>query len=394
MQFEVRALDGNGAIQILSVSASSNEELQGVLSDQGYQILSSSRSRVQESNRFSPVTLSEFVSELATLLDAGLSATEALEAMGAQGQNSRQGQLASGLKAQLKRGSTFSEAIKRTVTGAPTLLVAMVRANENTGLLSQAFRRYAKLVGEMQALKSRAIAALTYPSILFVASMIVFFFLLGFVVPRFASSLSSSTQKMPWASQLLFSTSAYLKMNLLPLGIFIVLLVVLILFFGRRYGWSNFLDKVLRSTPWVNSKYHEAVVARLLLTTGSLLESGLTVLESLELAKATLPFFWQRNVEQAKGLVRVGTSTSEALRSSGLVLPISARLLQIGERSGAVAKQMHAAAAIHEQALSQAIEKFLRLAEPLLLALIGLIVGGVVVLLYLPIFEIAQWSRR
>lgn len=324
--------------------------------------------------------------ELMTLVRAGLTVVEALEALAL---TSRQPDLIQAVLAALSRGKSLSGALSEA-GGVPPLLVASVRASERTGDLPHALEAYLHFADMMGGLRGRLISAALYPAIVTTLGMGIALFLLMVVVPRFAkfygdslASASLSTRAILWASQVLSQSTGWVIGGL-------ALMAVAGLAAWRSGALGRGLRGVANLWPWLANQLLHFELSRLYEALALLVRGGYSLHEALGVVGglAMSPDMQQR-VSAARGLVELGRSASAALTGAGLSDPISHRLLQAGERGGDFERVLQAVAARHRAAFDLFVERATRVAEPLLLLGVALLVGGMVVTLYLPIFDIA-----
>jgi general secretion pathway protein F len=334
-----------------------------------------------------PVTL--LAQELQALVGAGLSLIESLEALAEKEADTAIRVVLQRLIAEVRAGRRFSAALRAQGALFPPLFIGIVEAAENTGELPSALERYVDYAGKLAAVRQRVVSAAIYPAILLTAGAAVSLFLLAWVVPRFAAVYRGSGRTLPWASQRLLDWGDLAGRHPQLLALVVAGLAVA-LYWGlrevaRRGAWSRVARLVPGASRWVEL----LTLSRLYLTLGLLLRGGLPVQGALELARSVLPPERAAAVDRARHRIAEGWALSRALDGAGLGTPISLRFLRAGERSGQLATMLHRAALYHDAETTRWVERFSRAFEPLLMAAIGLVVGILVLLLYLPIFELA-----
>lgn len=330
-----------------------------------------------------------FCSSVASLLDAGL---PILQAIDVHREASGDGEVERQVVQSLRRGQTVSDALAQAGTFDP-LLVAMVRANERSSSLATALRQYAQYHEASVRFRRRVAGALIYPIILVMAGLAVTAFLGTFVVPRFADTLRGSGHTVPGASAILFVASDWLSTHWVSCLVVVVSVLAIVVAYSRRIGRATLMHRVASAIPGVRTLVHDAAVARLMFSLGTLLRGGLPLVSALGLSGPVLPPDYRLRVNRVTDDLRSGGRLSAAFNAHGLDTPTSRRLLEAAERSGDLQAMLLQCARHEEQRIEHQIDRFLKVAEPLLLALIGLVVGTVVVLLYLPIFELVQWTQ-
>jgi general secretion pathway protein F len=339
------------------------------------------------------VDLLLFSQELLALQEAGLSIVEALDTLAEREHAGEIRSVLVQLTTRLREGKRFSDALETFPEEFSSLFVGIVRSSERTGDLPEALARYIDYRARRNALRSKAISAAIYPSLLLIVGTVVALFLGGYVIPRFAVVYQGSGRELPWASQMLMDwgkfASQHLDLLLVCLSVALFTTVVAMRFVLRRGGWRA----LLRAMPAFSERMHIHEVSRLYLTLGMLLDSGLPVTHALTLAEETLPLHRQKSIQEASRHIRQGERLSAAFEREGLVTPVGLRMMRLGEESGRLGEMMTRAARFHDEENARWIERFSRVAEPALMVAIGLVVGTIVVLLYMPVFDLAGGLR-
>ena len=391
MQFRVRAVDA-GSQQVMDLLLEALDEQDARLQLQARQLtpLSLQRGRGlvwrRRGDRFS-VPL--FAQELHALTQAGLGLVESLEAFVEKERAAETRAVLERLIAALRSGQRFSAALRSQAEVFPPLFVGIVEAAENTGELASALERFIGYTQSVAAVRQRMLSAAIYPAILLSVGGLVAVFLMGWVVPRFAAVYRSGNRVLPWGSQLLLDWGSFAGEHGAALGAaLVVVLAALGLWLWallRRDDWS----RIVRVVPGVAHWLELMTLSRLFLTLGLLLRGGLPVHQALQLARSVLPAARAPAIERVAARIAEGQALSTALDEAGLATAISRRFVRAGERSGQVAEMLHRAAAYHDAETARWIERFSRLFEPVLMAAIGVVIGGIVLLLYMPIFDLA-----
>ncbi|MHC9060941.1 type II secretion system F family protein (plasmid) [Pantoea sp. y20] len=365
--------------------AASPEHAQKQLQAEGYVVMRISPAATVNKKRF-PLTL--FIQELVALLDAGLVVTEAIEALRA---NSCDKQLCSVLDTLLKKlyeGCQLSQAMTALAAIFPPLLVNTVRSSEQTGHLPEALKRFQYYEQRMEVLRKRIKSTLTYPIIVMVVGGLILGFLLGFIIPRFAAvfdgmkNLNGSARFILWWGKLVDQHGMVL------LAAVSACVIGLTLLLKEPRVQSMLLNQLLR-LPQLRNQHSLTIMVRFYRTLGLLLQGGMPVVQALSLTRAILPATHHQQLQKVLENVQAGQSLSTTLDEQHMATPVATRLLQAGERSGQLPMMCERIAVFYDDALERAIEMFSKVLEPLLMILVGGIVGLVVLLLYMPIFELA-----
>jgi general secretion pathway protein F len=396
MRYAVRALGSAGVVTV-AVEAADAAAARAQVSAQALRPLSISYSRtlLPFALRFrrSVFSLQLFSQELLALLEAGLSLTESIEALHEKEQGDAAREVLERLAGALAEGRRFSDALAAQPEHFPPLYVGLMRAAERTSGLPESLARYIEYRSRLDAVRGRVTSALIYPAILAVVGTLVTLFLLGHVVPRFAGVYQGTGRELPWLSQQLIAWGAFAAAHGRALVIGAGLAVVFLATAGRAWWRGGGPRRLLMRLPGVGGTIATFELARLYLALGTLLEGGLPILEAMRLAEGLLGAETLARHRLAAAAIGRGESVSQAYEAAALVTPVALRMLRVGERTGRLGEMMGRAARFHDGEIARRIDVFARTFEPLLMAAIGLVVGTIVVLLYLPIFDLAGSLR-
>lgn len=382
--WEVTYLD-NGGRKKIRTQAESAAKARHQLQNAGYVVVRVKQQTQRQIKRFS---LGLFLQELVALLEAGLVVTEAIETLSACSSDEQVLEMLERLLEKLYAGCQLSQAMSAQPEIFPPLLINTVASSEHTGHLASALKRYHYYEQRIAQLRKRIRATLTYPVIVLSVGGLIICFLLGFIVPSFSqvfegmNTLTESAQLIVWWGKLVKQSGTELLMGL------IACFTCLVLLFRQPFVRQKLLGLVLK-IPQFRQQQFLGILVRFYRTLGLLIEGGVPVPQALRLAQAVLPASHHSRLNTALEHVLAGNSLSESLESQQLTTPVAMRLIQVGERSGELAGMCERIAAFYDEALERAIETFTRIFEPVLMMIVGGIVGLVVFLLYMPIFEMA-----
>lgn len=330
-----------------------------------------------------------FSQELLTLLEAGLNLTEALATLHAKERAPATRATLAGILQALREGRNFSDVLAAAPAQFSEVYVATVRASERTGDLPHALARYIAYQLQFDAIRKKLISTAIYPVMLLVIGGFVTLFLLGYVVPRFSAVYESAGRDIPFLSQMLLRVGNVVNEHWqLVLPGFVVLLAMAGVFVWRPEGRAFLLNLFLRF-PGIASRAGEFRLSRFYRAVSLLLASGIALPRALGMVTGLLGPGQQANLDQCRLQVEQGQSLSSALLATGLATPIAESLVRVGERSGRLADMLERAARFHDEDFARWIDWASRLLEPILMMAIGLVIGSVVVLMYMPIFELA-----
>ncbi len=334
-----------------------------------------------------PTTL--FSIELMALLEAGLNLVEALQTLSEKESHSDRQIVLSGMLAAIHRGESFSQAVSHFPQHFPPLYVATLKASERTGNVREALSRYIAYREALDRVRKRVVSALIYPAILVVVGALVLAFLMFYVVPRFARVYEDISGNLPFFSALLLSAGRAIQQY----GWLIALAGATAAALG---AWGAFQAPVrawvgqrLWRIPGLGARMKTYQLARLYRTIGMLLRAGIPLVQALDMGRDLLSAHLRPQLVRARKLIEEGQSLSAAFGATDLATPVAARMMAVGERSGEMGEMMEQIARFHDEETARFIDWFTRAFEPLLMAVLGVAVGLVVVLMYMPIFELA-----
>lgn len=387
MLFEVRALRGN-AFESIEIEAASVDDARRIALDKQLVPVDVREQRTARGrltrNAFN---LTLFTQELVELLEAGLAVVEAIDALAAR--EDSKNSVNHRLLARLREGLAFSAVLAQMPEYFPPLYVGLIRASEKTSDLQGALSRFLEYRTRFDTLRARVTSALIYPAILLGVGGCVTIFLLGFVVPQFATVYQGTGKNLPLLSQWLLQWGEFASQH--RLGIIIALACGLVL----TGTWvvtalrSGRVEQLLGAIPALRKRIEIFRISRLYLTLGTLLNGGMPIVYALDLAEGVVPPAMAEKLHGVRAELKQGGSISSALEHHGLTTPVAIRLLRVGEGTGRMADLMVRAARYHDNELARWLDRFVKLFEPILMAAIGIVIGSIVVLLYMPVFDLA-----
>ncbi|MEA1648663.1 type II secretion system F family protein [Nitrospirillum sp. BR 11164] len=331
-----------------------------------------------------------FSQELLALLRAGLSIVEGLEALLEKEANETARAILQRLLAGLRDGKRLSVVLAEQPAHFPPLYVGIVRAAEGTSDLPRSLARYLDYRQRVDGVRGKVVSAAIYPCILALVGGAVSLFLVGYVVPSFAQIYQGTGRSLPFLSRLLMDWGRFAGAHAAPLAAGIATLAVLLALGVRQAVRRGGVGRLLALIPGMAARVRIYELSRLYLTMGMLLEGGITVVAAMISIQGMMSADVAARLRRACEAVQAGTPLSDAFEAQGLATPISLRMLRVGERSGELGAMLTRSAEFYDGEIGRWIDRFTRVFEPLLMAAIGIIVGAIVVLLYMPIFDLAD----
>lgn len=389
MEYEVRAVR-EGKMFFLNIAANHQNDAIARVQAEGYFVVNSkpklSNLKLNSNKRF-PLAL--FSQELLALLEAGLNLVEAIETLAEKEVRPEVKDTIDSLLDKLRQGQTFSAALSSIPNAFPMLYVATVRASEKTGDLPESLSRYVAYEHQLGLVKKKIISASIYPMLLVCVGSLVILFLLGFVVPKFSRIYEGTGGDLPFLSQVLLVWGSFIERHTKEMLIALVAVIVMLGYVLSLASFKKWITQLFWRIPALGEQLRIFQLARFYRTLGMLLIGGTPIIPALESVSGLLQVSLRGKMREASEAVSNGQPLSTAMESAGLTTPVALRMLRVGERSGRIGEMMERIALFYDEELSRWIDWFTKLFEPILMLFIGLVIGVVVLLLYMPIFELA-----
>lgn len=289
----------------------------------------------------------------------------------------------------LYEGVTFSQALEGFSQFFPPLYIATVRASEKTGDLAEALTRFITYQTQMDFVRKKLVGASIYPILLLLVGFLVSIFLMVFVVPKFSAIYDDMNSDLPWLSLLLIKWGQFVHEYGWELTIVSTAAMILAIYTVSRPAFRASILQLLWRIPAVGEHMRVYQLARFYKTLGMLLRGGIPITQALNMVSGLLQTHFRPKVEAAAKHIREGKTISTAMEMEGLTTAVGNRMLRVGERTGLMGDMMERIGNFHDEEIARWVEWTTKLIEPLLMAFIGIIIGGIIILMYMPIFELA-----
>ena len=390
MRYEIKAMRGAEGVVALTLEAADDNEVSAKMRVQGYTVLSAVPKKsltLFASKGTFPLVL--FNQELLSLLNAGLTLLESLETLAEKEHREESRKVLEQIIARLYEGKTLSTALQHFPEHFPGIFIASIKASEKTGDIPESLARFIAYQSQLDLVKRHVISASIYPLMLMGVGILVTLFLLAYVVPRFSRIYADINADLPLFSRLLMRWGQLLETHGGLLLLSGIMLLAALIFALTRPGSKRWVTQQLWNIPALGAHLRVYQLARFYRALGMLLRGGVAIVPALQMVTDLLQPGLREQLKQATLTIREGVSISRAMEAHGLSTPVAGRMLRVGERTGQMGEMMERIAAFHDEETSRWVERFIKLFEPLLMVFIGLMVGGIVILMYLPIFELA-----
>jgi len=331
-----------------------------------------------------------FTRQLSTMIDAGLPLVQSLEVLSSQQDSKVFKDVIRGIREDVEGGSTFAGALKKHPKTFDELYTNLVVAGEEGGILDTILTRLAAYIEKAEALKKKVKSALIYPATIVGVAVIVVMILMIFVIPVFETMFKSAGQSLPLPTVIVLTMSKMIKKYIL---IVIPALILFFYLFKKYYQTQNgraVIDRLLLKLPVFGPLLRKIAVARFSRTLGTLVSSGVPILDGLSIVSRTSG---NKTIEaaimNARASIREGETIAEPLNRSGMFPPMVIQMISVGESTGALDGMLTKIAEFYEDEVDVAVANLTSLLEPFLMMFLGVVIGGVVIAMYLPIFNMA-----
>lgn len=355
-------------------------------------------------HRVSTKTLCRLVRQLATLLRAGMPLVHALSVLAEQWRSPTDGRrkrrryhtehvaaIVERIRDDVNEGSTVADALGKRPSLFSPFFVNMVAAGERSGTLEEALSRLADILEKRVQLLGKIKSAIAYPLMMAVVAAGVVMFLLSFVVPQITQLFIEMDQQLPWPTRLLMATSGFVQMHFVPMMVTPCVLIAGVYMVSRTHEGRLRLDRIKLRLPFLGPLWFRLEVARLARTLGTLMKSGIPVVGAIDITQNVVQ---NRVVADAmnaiKDGVHKGQAIAEATKSTGLFPPVVYHLIATSQMSGNVESGLMDIADMYDTEVEAAVRTLTSLLEPMILLVMGAVVGFIVLAILLPIFEINQ----
>ncbi len=331
-----------------------------------------------------------FSRQLATMLAAGIPLVQAFEIVGNGHENAAMQKLILGIKADVEGGSALAEALAKQPLYFDDLFVNLVEAGEQAGALETLLDKIATYKEKTEAIKKKIKKALTYPAAVLVVAFIVTTILLIFVIPSFEDLFQGFGADLPGFTRMVIDLSLFVRTN----GLYIVMVVGAIIgtffyFKKRSRPFRHFLDRMMLKVPVIGPILQKASIARYARTLSTMFAAGVPLVEALEsVAGATGNIVYETGVLQMRDEVATGQRLQQSMENTDLFPNMVIQMIAVGEESGSLDQMSAKVADFYEEDVDNAVDNLSALLEPMIMAILGVLVGGLVVAMYLPIFKL------
>jgi len=388
--------DAVGTVRSGTSEAESAETLRRRLQEQGFTVTEVRQVRAQRpGGGWGRVKLSDlaiFCRQFSTMQDAGVSIVRSLDVLGQQTQSPKLRRIIMDIQAEVEAGQTLSKAMSKYPNVFSNLFIGLIRAGEVGGVLEESLQRLAAFLEADVALRRKVRAAMTYPTIVVIAALAIVIGLVTFILPKFFDVFKDlGIKDFPVMTQMLMDFSNFLTSRWYVMIAIVVLVVIAFRMFVRTRIGRRLYDRLKLKLPVFGPLNHKIALARFSRTLSTLLSSGVPILQALETVAGTVANeIIAEAVMEARARIREGDRIGPPLEKSGMFPPMVVHMISIGEESGALDQMLSKVADFYESEVESTLQSLTSAIEPVLIVLLGGMVGFIVISLLLPLITAVQ----
>jgi type IV pilus assembly protein PilC len=400
MIFYYRALDASGAVVRGTLEADNRNLAIESLLRQDYTIVDIKEDRNREAAKKASLNitlfesvkindLSLFTRQLSTMVGAGLPIVRSFHILSEQTKNPMLRKAVGDIRTDLEGGLALNECMAQHPKIFSPMYVSMVKAGETGGALDTILSRLADTLERDREINSKVKSASIYPIMVLCIALLVVIFILTFVMPVFVEQFTSSGTKLPAFTQFFMGISYFIRDNGLWLFVGIILLVVGLKWVGTRPNGRLFFDRLYLNLPIVGKVVNRVAVSRFTRILGTLIKSGVPILEALEVLKGVVGNrVISDAIGEARNSIREGQSIAAPIEATGVFEPMVTQMIAVGEETGALDDMLERMSAFYDNEVNFAVDALLKSLEPIMIIFVAGIIGSIIVATYLPVFNI------
>jgi type IV pilus assembly protein PilC len=380
----------NGDLRTATIDASSRDDVIAQLRKQRLSVVKIDQDASKKIGKGSIKTRDVviFTRQFSTMINSGLPLVQALTILAEQTDNKALAEVTKKVVFDVESGNTVADALSKHPRAFTNLYVNMVAAGEAGGILDTILMRLATFLEKNDALVRKVKGAMIYPTVIMSVAGIAVVVLLIFVIPVFASMFASGGMALPLPTRIVIGASGFLKAYWWVIGA----IIIGASYMGKKYYATNdgklVIDRFMLRVPVLGDVLRKSAVSRFTRTLGTLISSGVSILEGLEItAKTAGNRVIQDAIMQSRSSIAGGDTIAQPLQKSKVFPPMVISMIAVGEQTGGLDEMLSKIADFYDEEVDAAVSNLLSLLEPIMIVFLGVIVGGMVVAMYLPIFD-------
>ncbi len=335
------------------------------------------------------IEISRFTRQFSTMIGAGLPMVQCLEILSNQLESAEFRKIANKVKEDVQSGSTLSEALGKHKKVFDDLYVNMVEAGEIGGALDTILIRLAAYREKADKLARQVKGALVYPIVVAVVAGGVTFAMLAFIVPVFAKMFGGLGAELPGPTQAVLDISNFLRGNMVTMIVMVISALVAFKFGMKNPGFAMKFDQFKLKMPLLGDLIRKGAISRFTRTLGTLLSSGVSILDALDItAKTSGNLVLQHAIRKSMYSIAEGETITQPLKESGVFPPMVTQMISVGEKTGGLDEMLSKIADFYDEEVDAAVAALTSIIEPVIIVFMGAVIGGILIAMYLPMFEI------
>lgn len=390
-KFKYKAMKNDGTKTTGEYEANSRDDVMEMITSNGYyplkveEVIESATININRKIKVKEISI--FCRQMYTMLDAGVPLINALDLMSTQVTNKHLVEIVKELEEDVRKGEMLSNSMRKFPEAFPTLLTSMVESGEASGNLDEMFLRMSTHFEKENKINNKVKAAMIYPIILAIVGVAALIVVMTFVMPTFVSLFESSDAKLPAATRFLIGLSSFMGNHFIMVIGILVAIVVGVVLYSKTESGIYFFAKLKISFPLIKDLNRKMIVSRFTRTLSTLLASGVSLVESLPIVSAVLNnVITEDEVLKIRERVVKGEGLSTPIEDCELFPPMLSSMVRIGEESGALDDMLNKTADFYDEEVEQAIQTLTSMLEPIMIIIMGLVIGFMVIALMLPLY--------
>lgn len=393
--YKIKAKDSRSNLVVETLEADTQREIIDILHRRGLTVVGIEQSKnfgktKTSSKKIKADELVIFSRQLSTMVNAGLPLIDGLRTLYEQIEHDNFRSIIAGVIGNVEGGSSFTDAIAKYPSVFGSFFINMVRAGEASGKLAEILVRIADYLENINALKHKIRMAMVYPIMVSVMAGLITLVLFLKVIPVFEGIFADFGAKLPLPTQILISLSKWFRSSFLIIVVVFIISVILFIRFKKTKSGKEIYDKLQFRLPIFGDLFKKVAISKFAKTLGTLVESGVPILNALEIVKDVAGnTLIEKAILNSAERIREGKSIEEPLRQSGVFPAMVTKMISVGEKSGRLEEMLDKVSVYYDEQVTAVISGLTSLIEPLLIAFLGIVVGGIVFCMFLPIFKLS-----
>jgi len=332
-----------------------------------------------------------FSRQLSTLVSAGVPIVQGLNILEAQAESPAFRAVVGSLRTDIEAGLSIADAMKKHPQAFSELYVAMIKAGEVGGILDTILERLSGFLESSEQLRAKVKSALMYPTVVFSVAGLITIFLIMFVIPIFKDIFSSFGAKLPWLTQMMITISDFLRTKILFIVPPLALGVWLFKKWLKTEKGQEKVDDISLKLPVFGILLKKVAIARFSRTLGTLIKSGVPILQGLEtVAKTSGNKIIERAINASRDSIKEGGRISDPLKKANIFPPMVIQMISVGEETGGLDNMLNKIADFYDQEVDTAVKGLTSMIEPLIIVFLGVVVGTIVIAMFMPMFSLGE----